>query len=329
MSRSTYLAQGIAKHVDGIDELAEHLAAEEGDPGSLDRPGGHHPGGHVPRATSGDDARGACLPRAPAPAAGGAALDGSGGVRRDHAGVLGRRCGRQRRSDEGADGAEDGAETTAHDRRCRDRRGDHGADRRRLRRADRACLLTPSRPRGRSTWTTTWSAATSPRAAPATRCAWACRWSTPGVRPSPGGGGRVARRRGRRLLGVRRRLAPPARRARDPTFLRGTQVADAEGIVEFATVYPGWYPGPGGPRPREGAPRTARPCSTSQLYFPEDLTDDDPRRGPVRRPRHPRHPQRRRRRSWATRRPPATWSPRRRRPRHARASSCWRRPATA
>lgn len=27
------------------------------------------------------------------------------------------------------------------------------------------------------------------------------------------------------------------------TFMRGTQVADADGIVEFATVYPGWYPG--------------------------------------------------------------------------------------
>ena len=27
------------------------------------------------------------------------------------------------------------------------------------------------------------------------------------------------------------------------TFLRGTQVADADGIVEFHTIYPGWYPG--------------------------------------------------------------------------------------
>jgi len=27
------------------------------------------------------------------------------------------------------------------------------------------------------------------------------------------------------------------------TFLRGSQVADADGIVEFATIYPGWYTG--------------------------------------------------------------------------------------
>lgn len=27
------------------------------------------------------------------------------------------------------------------------------------------------------------------------------------------------------------------------TFLRGTQAADAQGIVEFRTIYPGWYPG--------------------------------------------------------------------------------------
>ena len=27
------------------------------------------------------------------------------------------------------------------------------------------------------------------------------------------------------------------------TFLRGTQVTDGEGRVEFETIYPGWYPG--------------------------------------------------------------------------------------
>src|SRR5687768_1180315 len=27
------------------------------------------------------------------------------------------------------------------------------------------------------------------------------------------------------------------------TWLRGTQLADAEGVVEFQTLYPGWYPG--------------------------------------------------------------------------------------
>jgi protocatechuate 3,4-dioxygenase beta subunit len=30
---------------------------------------------------------------------------------------------------------------------------------------------------------------------------------------------------------------------RGETFLRGTQMADARGVVEFTTIYPGWYPG--------------------------------------------------------------------------------------
>lgn len=55
------------------------------------------------------------------------------------------------------------------------------------------------------------------------------------------------------------------------TFLRGSQLSDDEGIVEFATVYPGWYRG-----------RTVHiHCKvhladgtmlTTQLYFPEDRT---------------------------------------------------------
>ena len=39
------------------------------------------------------------------------------------------------------------------------------------------------------------------------------------------------------------------------TFLRGSQVANADGIVEFLTVYPGWYAGPGRAHPRQGAHR--------------------------------------------------------------------------
>jgi len=55
------------------------------------------------------------------------------------------------------------------------------------------------------------------------------------------------------------------------TFLRGTQVTDAEGIAQFDSIYPGWYPG-----------RTTHihfkvhtsslAEATSQLYFPEDVT---------------------------------------------------------
>lgn len=54
------------------------------------------------------------------------------------------------------------------------------------------------------------------------------------------------------------------------TFLRGRQLADPAGRVEFRTIYPGWYPG-----------RTVHVhlmlhaggrTYTSQLYFPEDVT---------------------------------------------------------
>lgn len=55
------------------------------------------------------------------------------------------------------------------------------------------------------------------------------------------------------------------------TFLRGTQLTDAEGRVEFRTIYPGWYPG----RTthvhfKVHLSRTAE--AVSQLYFPEDVT---------------------------------------------------------
>ena len=56
------------------------------------------------------------------------------------------------------------------------------------------------------------------------------------------------------------------------TFLRGTQVTDADGLVLFYTIYPGWYPG-----------RTVHihfkvrhrnnTYATSQLYFPDDFTN--------------------------------------------------------
>ena len=56
------------------------------------------------------------------------------------------------------------------------------------------------------------------------------------------------------------------------TFLRGLQVTDGDGIVEFTTVYPGWYPG-----------RTVhihakvhldkRTVLTTQFYFDDSFTD--------------------------------------------------------
>ena len=34
-----------------------------------------------------------------------------------------------------------------------------------------------------------------------------------------------------------------ARKPDDTNFLRGVQLTDAAGIVEFSTLYQGWYPG--------------------------------------------------------------------------------------
>jgi protocatechuate 3,4-dioxygenase beta subunit len=66
---------------------------------------------------------------------------------------------------------------------------------------------------------------------------------------------------------------PQAVPADDGTYLRGAQVADANGIVQFTTVYPGWYSG-----------RTVHihlkvhvnkdTVLTSQVYFEEELNDE-------------------------------------------------------
>ena len=57
------------------------------------------------------------------------------------------------------------------------------------------------------------------------------------------------------------------------TFLRGTQVTDADGVAEFVTIYPGWYPG----RTTHihfKVHTSSTMEATSQLYFPEDVTSD-------------------------------------------------------
>lgn len=65
--------------------------------------------------------------------------------------------------------------------------------------------------------------------------------------------------------------APRGEYLTDQTFLRGRQSTDGAGMVEFHTIYPGWYPG-----------RTVHihvmvhvgdATLTSQLYFPDDLND--------------------------------------------------------
>ena len=61
------------------------------------------------------------------------------------------------------------------------------------------------------------------------------------------------------------------RNTRGQTFLRGTQMADGTGLVQFETIYPGWYPG-----------RTTHmhykvfldgeTVLTSQIFFPDALS---------------------------------------------------------
>lgn len=62
---------------------------------------------------------------------------------------------------------------------------------------------------------------------------------------------------------------PRAQYLGDETFLRGRQNCDSAGMVEFRTVYPGWYPG------RtvhiHVMLRTDDAVLTSQLYFPEKV----------------------------------------------------------
>jgi len=60
------------------------------------------------------------------------------------------------------------------------------------------------------------------------------------------------------------------------TFLRGHQVADANGKVKFTTIYPGWYPGRAVHihfKVRSTANSSPAYEFTSQFYFDERLTD--------------------------------------------------------
>lgn len=65
--------------------------------------------------------------------------------------------------------------------------------------------------------------------------------------------------------------APRAAYLSDQTFLRGRQRTDSAGMVEFRTIYPGWYPG------RtvhiHVMVHTAGQVFTSQLYFPDETSD--------------------------------------------------------
>jgi protocatechuate 3,4-dioxygenase beta subunit len=70
---------------------------------------------------------------------------------------------------------------------------------------------------------------------------------------------------------------------RGKKFLRGYQITDANGIAEFLTIYPGWYPGRAVHihfkiRSESSSRRGLE--FTSQLYFDESITDEVHRRTP-------------------------------------------------
>lgn len=59
--------------------------------------------------------------------------------------------------------------------------------------------------------------------------------------------------------------------AEGTTFLRGTQPVDDDGIVSFATLYPGWYPGRT-PHIHVRVRRDGSAVHTGQLYFDDGYT---------------------------------------------------------
>ena len=56
------------------------------------------------------------------------------------------------------------------------------------------------------------------------------------------------------------------------TFLRGSQITAANGIVQFDSIYPGWYPGRA-VHIHFKVRFANQTAVTSQLYFPDEVTD--------------------------------------------------------
>ena len=56
------------------------------------------------------------------------------------------------------------------------------------------------------------------------------------------------------------------------TFLRGSQITAANGLVQFESIYPGWYPGRA-VHIHFKVRFANQTAVASQLYFPEDVTD--------------------------------------------------------
>lgn len=64
-----------------------------------------------------------------------------------------------------------------------------------------------------------------------------------------------------------------SQRSAGETWLRGTQFADSGGLVEFETVYPGWYGGRATHVHLKAWLPEGRGEVTSQLYFPDPVSD--------------------------------------------------------
>jgi protocatechuate 3,4-dioxygenase beta subunit len=56
-------------------------------------------------------------------------------------------------------------------------------------------------------------------------------------------------------------------------FLRGVQISDDRGLVEFSTLYPGWYAGRAIHIHTKVHIASGHVAHTGQLFFPEDLTE--------------------------------------------------------
>jgi protocatechuate 3,4-dioxygenase beta subunit len=77
-------------------------------------------------------------------------------------------------------------------------------------------------------------------------------------------------------MGVYSDVRDPGFKTLGQKFLRGYQISDAEGSARFLTIYPGWYPIRTVHihfkiRPAPVAGRSVE--FTTQLYFPDELTD--------------------------------------------------------
>ncbi len=77
-------------------------------------------------------------------------------------------------------------------------------------------------------------------------------------------------------LGVYSDVTDPGFSTLGKKFLRGYQVTDANGTVQFTTIYPGWYQGRTVHihfKVRTDTPSTQSYEFTSQLYFDDSITD--------------------------------------------------------